>query len=61
MPFVTLWWILYGIVAVAILMLLWAAGSVLYLKLRFRGLSEAEKLRFGELNKEESGPSPETR
>ena len=50
------WWILGSIAAFLLLMLFWLAGSVLYLKLRFRGLSEAERLRFSDLNKEERNP-----
>jgi uncharacterized iron-regulated membrane protein len=51
-----IWWILGSFAALLFLMLLWLAGSVLYLKLRFRRLSEPERLRFSDLNKEERTP-----
>jgi hypothetical protein len=53
---VILWWILGGLAAILLLVVLWLAGSVLYLKLRFRGLSESERLRFSDMNKEERRP-----
>ena len=51
-----IWWILGSIAALFLVVLLWLAGSVFYLKLRFRGLSESERLRFSDLNKEERSP-----
>ena len=50
------WWILGGIGAFLLLLLLWLAGSVLYLKLRYHGLSESEWARFSDLEKEERRP-----
>lgn len=51
-----IWWILGGIAAFVLLIVLWLAGSVLYLKLRFRHLSESDWSRLSDLEKEERRP-----
>ncbi|HET9838907.1 MAG TPA: hypothetical protein VFR84_11775 [Candidatus Angelobacter sp.] len=54
-----IWWILGGIAAFFLLMILWGAGSYLYLKLHYHHLSEAERLRFSDLQKEEQMRQPD--
>ena len=51
-----IWWILGGVVAFFLLMLIWGAGSYLYLRVHYRKRSELERLRFADLEKEQQIP-----
>jgi hypothetical protein len=51
-----MWWLLGGIAAVLLAILLWSAGSYLYLKLTYPRRSEQERRRFEDLSKEERMP-----
>ena len=51
-----IWWILGGIGAILLLLLLWFAGSYCYLKLTYRRRSEHERLLFSDLEKEQQIP-----
>ncbi len=54
-----LWWMLSGIASFILLMLLWCAGSLLYLKRRYHSFSGLDQ-HFSELQKEHRIPQSDS-
>ena len=51
-----MWWIMGGIGAILLVILLWSAGSYAFLKLTYAHRSEEERRRFDDLSKEDRMP-----
>jgi hypothetical protein len=51
-----IWWILGSVGGILLLLLLWFAGSYLYLKLTYGRRSNRERLLFSDLEKEQRTP-----